>query len=1618
MKVKINSLPDGYSIVNGKVYRDGGSTTGNQDSYGLVQFPLLDDTSTVASPFDSVNYSLSPVPRDEANLEAEKGETVLTDMNNDGDFELYEISGKRHHKGGTPLNLPPQSFIYSDTPKMKLNKYELAEMNLTFPTKVTPAKVSKMYQLNNFISLLDNEHSDKITKDTANYMLDKNKRSLSQLAFLQEAKKEFEDGVPLAAYPYLTEKGIDPIDFSQKVEDITRKEAEQKMLMQLPIEERMQLLIAKEQMQEQQKRQVQQNELIKQGQLPPSMMNQKAPNPNQDMGIQEQMSGQGMAPQGMMPPQGMPPQAMMPPQSPMGGQQQSMMPPPQQMQQPMQQPAMARRGGQISLLNRKRGGYVPRYNRGGYVNPYVYNPYIIMARNGSELPQFGWGSSLMDWGQGALSVAGMIPGVGIIADAANTAISGGRAAYAGYTGDTAGRNKHLANAALNATAMIPGVGQIATATKAGKGVLAATKAKTISKTAGLIGDDVASTALNVGNKYIDKVEDITKIGDNITDTVIGTGQGANLYKKGDFVADEVQGKGKFNQNRQYGDFENQTPGEQVAINEALETNQNASVTTDQAANEMVASVSTNDVMDAETESVKEASIQEQEVVADMEGQGDNDYVPQSQQEEEEYNPQSLSAWGYEIPKLQKGGYDAILDAEIKRQLNLNDDSNSSTSVESNDATFNTPDYNTFTQFIGPLNQGDLNSPAVQEDINVVLENYKNSLLQSTQDYNQLMLDNIEAYDNAVSSSIPSLEQQMMMLNVSGMQKPDDNMVEVWENHINAGGLPPDSPDVNYTQAYKNINGEDTMPTYKNAEKNKNNTIVKNITNVYSTPQEKMDDLSSAYINEEIMKGYQRNPYPTEGDDEQAQFAQYIPRGRQSQVNFDDPNSPYYAGASWTMQSGGSLPKAQLGGDPDSPGYYAPYTIKEGENATQIAYDWNLDLKTLLEMNPQIADPSKIYPGQEIEIGFPSFYRRPNTPPGDPAFWPDDWETNFQEDWYRPASGYDRSSTYPGNYKSGGDFLPLAQKGKETITYQGREYTRKELEKMDPKSSLYKAIMQKARGTDGQNIIDEINASRKDIEATEETTEYLTSGEQDWNEYYQGEGDDATQFRNDRYNNYLTVAEQNGLTPLSEEDFHKNYVKFQEQNRWMNENMTEDELNNPGWDRKNVYTPCGEGESGCIEIDGKKWKKGEEKGVNWQYNQAMENAGMDAFDQDMIKHMQAGFMGGKMMEMSEDERAQLEHSGVGDQQWQGFNISGTDGVWGNTTNRQLEGTKQVTPGTERQPCSNADEMQAACAEAGGNWTPFVAAVTAEDGTVTTPPSGCTCDKPIKVPEKKIEEKDTPFWLQDELAIGNALDDKLSLKKRYPWAPFYQKPQIDAVFKDPTREIAAIGEMAAQATDAATAFGGGSGRAMAAALAAQGNAMKGISDAVNQVQNDNVTVANTVNTKNAELEYKTQLLNNSEMKQLYDNTVLTDENYDNAMRKANAKLTGAMQNAYTNRANTANLNSIYPQFDIDPASGGMIDITDPKAFYADPNYQDPQSHLDNYTETIDKLRKANVPEEQWPVYKQPNQTKGKSFAQQNQEAITSGGYQQGRRGREMRILKKGMELRNWFSPLRGK
>lgn len=248
-KVKINKLPKGFELVDGKVKkktikRDGGMITGDQADYGLVTTPqeFYGNTNFNNNDDQSVRYSLSRVPREDANIEAEGGETVLTDLNGNNQFGLYDIKGPRHSSGGVPMFLPEQSFVYSDTKSMRFNKDELAEFGLERGKKMTPAEVSKKYPLNAYYAEINSQYADDISTRSAELMLDKNMYNLSKLAFGQELKKDFEDGVPLAAYPYLQEQGIDPIEFTAQVEDQSRQQAELEFIASLPPDKQDQIL--------------------------------------------------------------------------------------------------------------------------------------------------------------------------------------------------------------------------------------------------------------------------------------------------------------------------------------------------------------------------------------------------------------------------------------------------------------------------------------------------------------------------------------------------------------------------------------------------------------------------------------------------------------------------------------------------------------------------------------------------------------------------------------------------------------------------------------------------------------------------------------------------------------------------------------------------------------------------------------------------------------------------------------------------------------------------------------------------------------------------------------------------------------------------------------------------------------------------------------------------------------------------------------------------------------------------------------------------------------------------------------------------------------------------------
>ena len=107
--------------------------------------------------------------------------------------------------------------------------------------------------------------------------------------------------------------------------------------------------------------------------------------------------------------------------------------------------------------------------------------------------------------QKGLSVAGMVPGIGNVADIANTAVSGARAGYAKYKGDTKGAKKHLANMAINATSAVPGLGLAAGGAKLAKaGVKAAKSNKSLKAIKEIKGvKDLASkTAKNVKQESV------------------------------------------------------------------------------------------------------------------------------------------------------------------------------------------------------------------------------------------------------------------------------------------------------------------------------------------------------------------------------------------------------------------------------------------------------------------------------------------------------------------------------------------------------------------------------------------------------------------------------------------------------------------------------------------------------------------------------------------------------------------------------------------------------------------------------------------------------------------------------------------------------------------------------------------------------------------------------------------------------------------------------------------------------------------------------------------------------------------------------------------------------------
>lgn len=168
---------------------------GEQSNYSLINntnnyFPFTTSDS-------NIKHTMSSVPRNQANVEVEGGETVVGDVNNDGYLEHFTFVGNKHSQGGIPVFLP-DAFIFSDTDKLRITDPDILKYFGISVTKKghTPASISKKYKINEYMNVLKDEDADDLAKQTASEMVKNNVNKLSQLAYIQEAMKGYPDGEP------------------------------------------------------------------------------------------------------------------------------------------------------------------------------------------------------------------------------------------------------------------------------------------------------------------------------------------------------------------------------------------------------------------------------------------------------------------------------------------------------------------------------------------------------------------------------------------------------------------------------------------------------------------------------------------------------------------------------------------------------------------------------------------------------------------------------------------------------------------------------------------------------------------------------------------------------------------------------------------------------------------------------------------------------------------------------------------------------------------------------------------------------------------------------------------------------------------------------------------------------------------------------------------------------------------------------------------------------------------------------------------------------------------------------------------------------------------------------
>lgn len=178
-----------------------------------------------------------------------------------------------------------------------------------------------------------------------------------------------------------------------------------------------------------------------------------------------------------------------------------------------------------------------------------------------------------------------------------------------------------------------------------------------------------------------------------------------------------------------------------------------------------------------------------------------------------------------------------------------------------------------------------------------------------------------------------------------------------------------------------------------------------------------------------------------------------------------------------------------------------------------------------------------------------------------------------------------------------------------------------------------------------------------------------------------------------------------------------------------------------------------------------------------------------------------------------------------------------------------------------------------------------------------------------------------WLQDRMMRAFNIRGRARARK---FSPEMYNPELflpEPTLYDPTREAAAIAEVANIGAQQAANLGQPPQQFASAYSAIQGNAARDIANTFGRYQNMNVGVMNQygnvrANLLNQQARLKASNANEySRMKNIADQQWINERNmWDEKMTKDNIQ-------ALTNMAQTDVMNSMYPQYAIDPSTGGF-------------------------------------------------------------------------------------------------